>query len=168
MKAMSSRDQTRGLHIRNLCIYYCDFLWDLTELISSPCSDFHFSRISPLSVDCFETFWKVQNFNWLKLDKNSSLLGHILWEKVKSSQSIRSEALFQVTKIYQGGSPNSLDTKESSLVIPRVNISNCVLQKKRRNISQVFASSLKVKTPLRLHSFCREKDWALGSALQTA
>lgn len=76
MKAMSSGDQTRGLHIRNLCIYYRVSLWDLAEVISSLCSGSHLSRISLLSLDFFETFWKAQNFNQLELDKNSSLLGN--------------------------------------------------------------------------------------------
>jgi len=67
--------------------------------------------------------------------------------RIQSSQSIWSEKVyFKLTKSTEEGLQiHGTLEKVSSLVIPGVSVSSCVVQKQRSNVSKVFARSWMVK-----------------------
>lgn len=179
MKAMSSRDQTWELHIRNLCIYYCISFWDLAEVISSLCSGSYLSRISPLSLDFSETFWKAQNFNRLKLDENLFLLGRI-FVRVSGVRSSHDKKLWTFRLVSQYGQKVYFKVPRSTEKCPQIHLFTrknkfpyhtrsfyfqlCRTETEEQHLCQ----QLDVESASLSPDSSREKDWAVCTAPQTA
>lgn len=161
MKAMSSRDQMEGLHVRNLCIYYCVSLWHPAEVISSLCSGSNLSWITfvtRLFKNLLESAKLSSIESWAC--KNCSLLGNtfvrhgevrsshdeILWSFSLVRQEDQKKGYFRLSRSTKEdpkicGAPESVNY----LVISKAFMSHSTVQNQKGNVSKGFTSTLIVK-----------------------